>query len=222
MRAFLVPAAIALVALAGAAQGLWIGRWAPSDAIGEAAARLDRIPLVVGGWQGRDLEFDRREIEQAQIDGHLMRLYTDARTGAVVSLLVVCGRPGPISVHTPDICYAGVGFVPEADPSRIDVRPAGGPRPAAFWASDFRKEGTTSPTYLRVLWAWNAEGDWESPDHPRLAFARQPALYKLYVVHQMAGPGLPLGEGPAAAFLQELLPTLDDVLSPALGGLARR
>ena len=65
----------------------------------------------------------RRTMARAGIKGCVYRRYRNPRTGESVSVLLVCGRGGPISVHTPDVCYAGAGYRPTArsEPKEVDL-----------------------------------------------------------------------------------------------------
>src|SRR4051812_24951454 len=99
-----VVVAVALIASTGLIHGRMTGRWSGSSAVAEAIARLDRIPEVVDGRVGTPSELDRRVLEKAGIAGYVARTYRDPRGGPATTILLVCGRPGPISVHTPDVC----------------------------------------------------------------------------------------------------------------------
>jgi hypothetical protein len=91
--------------------------------------------------------------------------------------------------------------------------PDHGAAPAGeFWTAKARKAEPGRVTYLRLLWSWNAGNSWEAPDHPRMAFCKAPALYKLYVVQEMANPDEPLLNDDCADFLRSLLPSMDPVL----------
>src|SRR5436853_534490 len=61
--------------------------------------------------------------------------------------------------------------------------------------------------------AWGAAGKWDAPKAPRLAFARQPVLYKLYVLGPAQGGG-PGNDTETLKFIQELLPEVSKVLFP--------
>jgi hypothetical protein len=205
-------AALALVVAAGVVHGRWSRRWAGSAEADAAVARLRRVPEVVGGWRGRPIELDPRQLAAAGVDGCVARRFEDPKGAAAVTVLLVCGRPGPISVHTPDVCYGGAGYEAVAPPARYRLpgaTPGGG---AGLNLADFRKANTVTPSYLRVVWAWGSEGRWEAPDNPRLAFASRPALYKLYVVREADAPGGGVDGDPGLAFLRELLPALGEAL----------
>jgi Protein of unknown function (DUF3485) len=184
------PAAASLVAFAllvgsGLVHGRLTDRWGISGALAQAVARLDRVPRSMGDWEGRDEAMDRRQIDQAQIRGYLARKYRNVRDGREVTVLLVCGRPGPISVHTPDVCYAGAGYAAGSPPVPGDV--ATGDHRAEFLKARFRKVNAPVPEALDILWAWNARGVWEAPANPRIGFAPYRALFKVYVIAGRGG-----------------------------------
>jgi hypothetical protein len=206
-----LPTAIVLVLVttAGTVYGLWTGRWTADESLAEAGARLSQIPLTVGDWSGEPLEMSPREIASACADGYLSRKYSNRRTGKVVSVLLLCGRPGPISVHTPDVCYRGSGFDEVGDAVRF--APSGEPD-TQLLVRRFRKDAAV-PIQLRILYGWSTRGAWDAPDNPRLSFAGQPVLYKLYLIHAMQRDGEPLEGEPAIDLFRALRPHLRAALT---------
>lgn len=203
-------AAALLIVSVGAVHGLWDGRWGTAPGLKEPVARLARVPQVVGDWVGqKDRTLDDREMAAAEIAGYVSRDYRNRRTGQTLSVLLVCGRPGPISVHTPDVCYSGAGYEVSKGPDRDEFTYGAGKRAATFQEATFRKPASLVPADLDIRWAWGASGAWETPAEPRLAYARNPALYKLYIVREA---GTTDSTDPSSAFLSEFLPALDDVL----------
>jgi hypothetical protein len=207
-----IAAAILLFLGARGLRGVWTDS-TPSGVLQEAVARMDRLPQVIGGWQGEDQEVDADAILQGRLVGHLMRRYHHSSTGEVVSILLVCGRPGPISVHTPDACYTGAGWEMLGAPVRVGFHPPEASA-AEFWTVRFAKAGAPIPERLRIYWAWNAAGLWEASSNPRFAFVRAPALYKLYVVGEVSPSNNAPEKDPCLGFMQELLPELGKALAP--------
>jgi len=212
LRTLAALAATAFVILTGLAQGYWTYRWGPPLGQQVAAERLARVPHDVGDWRGEDHQLPEDQIRAAGLSGYVLRSYVNRFTGAAVTLLIVCGPPGPISVHTPDVCYAGAGYQMIRDPVRKTVRaegPAGG---ATFWSADFRKQRPGPDPGKRVVWGWSTGDTWQAVDNPRFDFARARALYKVYVVRDIT----PAREDEADAslvFLGRLLPELRTALS---------
>jgi hypothetical protein len=207
--------AYAFIVLPGIVHGLWTARWQSPPALANAVARLQLVPQQIGDWVGQDEELDQRQIATAGIDGYVMRRYTNRQTGAVVSMLLVCGRPGPIAVHSPDVCFAGAGFELLAAPVKYAPLAQDGVALGEFWTTRFRKAGTT-PVQLRIDWAWHAAEGWEVPHHPRLAFARYPLLYKLYVICELNQPQEGGEHEPSVVFLKNLIPALTPAVSESL------
>jgi hypothetical protein len=199
------------VATSGVVHGVWTYRWSAPAALQRATARMADLPMTLGDWDGQPGELDARQLAVADVSGHLLRRYVNRRSGAVVTVMLLCGRPGPVSVHRPEVCYGGAGYE-LAGPMAKHPAPA---EAGEFWACRFQKFRAGVPEHLRVLYAWSATGKWEASESPRTAFARSAALYKLYVIREMARENEPLEEDPSVAFLRALVPALQKALFPA-------
>jgi hypothetical protein len=199
----------AVVGSTGLAHGLRTGRWQVSDAREQAVAALERVPLGFGDWEGEAVAADARAFERVGADGFLVRRYRNRVTGDSVSVMLVCGLPGPVAVHSPDVCYPSTGYELVAPPEHVAV-PADSGEAGEFFSASFRKRGGVEPGRLRVLWAWHSPGGgWSAPENPRWAFARSAALFKLYVIRETASSGERPGDDPDAAFLGQFLPRLE-------------
>jgi hypothetical protein len=195
-----------LLVTVGLVQGFWTARWSPSNAANEAAARFGNLPKQIGEWQGEDLD---AKITPAMgpISGMMQRRYVNRRTGAALTIALVCGLPGPVSIHSPDVCYGASGY----EIGSLTRAKTGASN--EFWTADATRTRTTDQTRLRLYWAWNAGQGWTAPDHPRLTFDRRvPVLYKLYVMRQLTGPAGATPDEPCEAFLKVLLPEVERTL----------
>jgi Protein of unknown function (DUF3485) len=198
--------ACSLALLCGLVHGYWTDRWnEPTDAI-DAAARFEQIPLTIGEWDGQPVEVKASQIEAA-LAGHVQRRYVNRMTGETVTLALVVGRPGPVSIHTPDVCYSASGYV--IGPRTRSVVSGCN---AEFLTMDAVRTRLTEESRIRLFWAWNAGAGWSAPEEPRLAFARFRVLHKLYVLRDQTNVGEPTREDPCLTFLQVLLPSLDQSL----------
>ena len=211
-RGFAYAAALAVVISAGIVNGVLTGRWTTSTGLRDRVAALDRVPMVVGDWAGHASDLDRRTIEQAGIKGYLLRRYENRRLGAAVTVLLVCGRPGPISVHTPEVCYSGIGYEPESATSKRVIAVAGSPRPDEFWVTNLVKPGPAAAEHLRIFYSWGNDGTWHASERPRLEFGGSEALYKLYVIRATSGVDVPREGDVGAEFVRQLLPELRKAL----------
>src|SRR5262249_21536378 len=172
LRAFSIAVAFALVVLSGLVHGFWTLRWETAQALQleEALARVPDVPLKFGQWEGRDVQVDSVPFARAGARAYWMRQYRHRQTGQVVAAILMCGRAGPMSVHTPDVCYRGAGYE-LTRPARRHTFPASSSEgAAAFWTGDFAKGLPSATGGLRLLWSWSADGQWQAPDNPRFTF----------------------------------------------------
>jgi len=218
LRYLPVLSAFVLLLASGYVYGLRTDRWKTSRELEQAVECLQRVPSRLGDWEGTDGTIADRELQIARIAGYVRRTYHNQRTGATVSVLLVCGRPGPISVHTPDICYRGAGFeMAEAISTRTLDCGSGSPAAECF-TSKFVKRTATVQTNLRLFWCWSGQGAWTAPANPRLSFAALPALYKLYVSHEMSREDERVEEDAGLGFMQQFLPELQKALFSGASG----
>jgi hypothetical protein len=198
----------------GVGYGLATDRWGASDELSQALGGLGRVPATFGDWVGEDVPFEAEDMARVGIKGSVFRRYRHVRTGEVVSFLLVCGRGGPISVHTPDVCYAGAGYRQVADERKKSVE-SGEDRKEEFWVARFGKRGGVVPTQLEVYWAWSRDGrTWQAPENPRLTLARSAALYKLYVVREFVPETRFETKDSCQEFLRRALPVIRQSLPP--------
>jgi hypothetical protein len=210
--------AIGVIVCAGVVHGVWTSRWQTSEKLAEAVARVPLVPGTVGDWHSKDVEVNPEGYAQTGALGYWMRRYKHQKTNREVTVILMCGPSGKMSVHTPNICYQGAGFVMQGDPVRWTV--ADGDREAELWTADFYKETGAADQRLRIFWSWTAAGEWIAPDNPRFEFRGQPALYKLYIVRDITLSKIPLKDDPAGELLRQLLPRMHKILfSPPSGEL---
>src|SRR5215831_4661092 len=106
----MLPIAVALAAVlaAGIVHGFWTDRWRTARTVEAAVANLDRVPRTVGDWQAEPLASDVRDDQG--LPGQLYLRYVNRKSGDSITVALVCGRPGPVSIHTPDVCYGASGY----------------------------------------------------------------------------------------------------------------
>lgn len=182
-----IAAALGIILAAGAIQGIWTDRWAANYDFDGKQAALKAVPLQIGDWAGRDLGFDPAPYKHAGIRCGLERLYVNSVTGQSITMLIVGGAPGPISVHLPETCYAAAGYevqgtrIPYAVPESSSNGPGN-----AFWIARFENKTQAIGRDLSIHYAWSPDGRWTAPEgDARLAFASQPALFKMYVIQEV-------------------------------------
>lgn len=190
----------------GYVHGVWTERWTRGEEALELAAQLPELPLRIGDWEGEDTQQQASSIDR-QLTGSLQRRYTHAATGQSVTVLLLCGRPGPICIHTPDVCYGASGYdVGKKVTSEI---PGGAGK---LWMADAVRNRTTETNRLRIFWGWSQTGEWQAVTDPRATFAGRPALIKMYVLRDLASENEKLDNDICLQFLQEFVPLAKSVL----------
>jgi Protein of unknown function (DUF3485) len=208
-----IVSALMLIVGAGLVHGAWTNRWRPSPALAALGARFESVPMVIGDWQGTAFELGTEERAMAGAFACLARRYTNPVRGVSVSVLLFGGLPGNICVHTPDVCYPGAGYAMDS-PTVLERSDGPGDHRAKFRTALAMRGGTT-PSVLRIFWAWNASHGWSAPENPRWEFSNAPALCKLYVVRETAGAIVDPAADPGSDFLSVFLPELDRLVFSA-------
>jgi hypothetical protein len=207
-----IPATVVVVLIAlGIFHGSWTDRWEKAVDQSVLTERLQRIPLIIGDWDGRD-EGETVPPEFVETVGRVMvKRYVHRKSGEVVKIFVTGGRTGPVLVnHPPTQCFTALGFKATSEPTRYAVPLEASS--AEFLTTVFQKMDGPAPIYQRVLWSFSGSGEWQVPKSPRIAFARFPSIYKLYVIRLLRKPNEPLEDDPANEFIRVLVAELRKTL----------
>ncbi len=210
-----ISAAVVLIVGAGLLQGAWTNRWGLSPPLAALGSRFESVPMVIGDWKGTKFGLPPRERAMAGAAACLARRYHNPSRGVAITVLLLAGLPGDIATHTPDVCYPSAGytlssFAPyEYNYGRDNCR-------AEFRTALAVREGP-NPSVLRIFWSWNAAKGWRAPQDARWSLASEPALCKLYVIRETAGPVVDPGSDGCNEFLSVFLPELDRLVFAAAG-----
>jgi hypothetical protein len=212
-RTILITVAVLLLVSSGLLHGKWTHRWAPEAAFDDKRfSTLSTLPLTIGDWTGEDLTLNPQELRLAEARASVIRRYVHRARGTAVTVVLLGGRAGPISVHTPDVCYRGSGYEETTEATRMTLTDAAHDE---FWVRNFRKSSAT-PVQLRIFHSWSSDGRWVAPEHPRFEFAGRPALFKMYLIREMARPSEPAEDDPALDLFRTLRPKLVSILSTSV------
>ena len=205
-------AAVGLLAAGGAAHGFWTHRWVPWDSpqAQAAAARLERLPVDVGGWAGRQIETDPLSLPEEATGRGVTVKFTDLQDGMVVYAYIACGPTGASVAHVPTVCYPANGY----DWCPPDRRVVLSPDPAGeqFRMSEFKRGADGLVIRVRVFWAWSDGSGWRTPDNPGREFRRSPVVFKCYLTRSLASPDEPSDTDPCGRLWAALQPELDRAL----------
>ena len=204
MQRFLVIVSAGIVLVAsGVVHGVWTDRWSDQGDLAETAQRLEQLPLTIGAWHGTAAEMEKDP--NTGLAGMIARRYVNATTGKSVTLFLACGRSGPVCTHTPDVCYAGSGYEVE-QPKKFRLPSTTAEMPPEFWTARFVKERAAGKSHLRIFWSWHGAETWKVADNPRLSFAGEKVLYKMYLIRDMVAHDEPIEGDACVEFMQDLLP----------------
>jgi hypothetical protein len=208
---------------AGAMHGQMSGRWGLRETGQQAAEQLLMgLPSEVGNWRLRHEDKLAPDVVKVlQCPAHIIRVYEHQQTGDVATVAVLLGPPGPISVHTPEICYSSRDFTISGDRRTVSISANSGAN-HAFWELPL-KTNNVHATPLRVMYAWSAGTQWEAAKYPRFEFGGLSHLYKLQVAVTKAGPvkssEFDAGRDFLVGFVDQLQPRLMEARMP--GGLVQ-
>jgi Protein of unknown function (DUF3485) len=206
LRILPVAAAAAIVIAAGIVHGFWTDRWGVTEAVAAAASSLDRVPRSIGDWQAQPLDSD--QTGAPELAGQLYLRYVNRKTLDSVSIALVCGRPGPVCIHTPDVCYERSGHTI----GKITLQEVKLDKSTAhLFTMEAKKEEAAEQTRLRIFWCWFDGSRWNVADNPRATYAGRKALFKFYVVREVTNE-LPLDQDPCLDFLRQFLPEAQKAL----------
>ena len=118
---------VAIVAVLTLASGIIHGRmtdrWGPAPDTVIAAEKLARFPEEFGDWKLQSKEeLGDDTTKMLECVESVCGLYVNRVTGDVVSLMVILGPPGPIAVHTPEICVSSRDYTAQGRRSPITIQ----------------------------------------------------------------------------------------------------
>lgn len=209
-----LPGAVALIVivLAGVIHGLQTDRWGTSSDLADAAARLGQIPSVIGDWSGTDQEMDAAQLKIAGASAHVARVYVNRIDGSAVNVVILCGPPGPMSVHPPTVCLTGAGWSLTGSPQKRAFNCEDGTPAGEFWQGNFMREKAGIPTHIRTFWSWSTSGAWQAVASPRRSFAGMGHLYKIYLTVPMSDRTEPAAGDRVDEFAKLFLPRVNAII----------
>jgi len=200
--------AMGLTVASGAAVGKMSNRWGPSQTSLAAARKLEEFPEQFGNWKLKSSErMSETAVKMLECSGYISRSYVNQKSGESVNVAVIVGPSGPISVHTPEVCFSS------RDHETLESRKptAVGASGDQFWAMTFESNDVNA-NLIRVYYGWTPGNQWEATENPRFSFAACPYLYKMQLAsHLPAGTDL-TNTDPCKNFLEDFIPKIKSYL----------
>jgi len=191
---------VALVGLVTLATGVVTGtignRWQRPHDLGAVAKSLEKITATpqVGPWRLMDTSRLSPEIAKLlHTSGDISCKYVNDQTGDLVDLVVLVGETGPLSTHSPEVCYSSREYQVVSEPESQKVESAAGP--AEFLSMTLSSDGLDG-SLLRVWYAWHNGAQWLAPRNARIALRAEPFLYKIQIATYLTG--LEVGRQPGS------------------------
>jgi hypothetical protein len=195
---------IAVIVGGGALYGSYSQRWGPPADLVAMGQAVEQMPTEVGKWVMIDKSpMEKSTLEMLECAGYVNRRYQHRDSGQTVNLAIIVGPPGPIAVHTPEICFSSRAYELQSSRDRAQLKSAQGDE-HSFWRVNFDTKNVLA-NKLRVYYAWSLGPQWDASESPRYEYAANPALYKLQLSAEVAPGELGDKEDPGKEFLQALI-----------------
>jgi hypothetical protein len=199
-----IAIAIALIVTGGALYGSYSQRWGQPANLVAMGQAVEQMPTQVGDWIMIDkAPMEKSALEMLECAGYVNRKYQHRDSGQIVNLAIIVGPPGPIAVHTPEICFSSRAYEQQSNRERTILKSARGDN-HSFWRLGFDTKNVLA-NKLRVYYAWSLGPEWVASESPRYEFAANPALYKLQLSAEIPPGELGDTEDPGREFLQALI-----------------
>ncbi len=84
---------------------------APINTTPISPAALERLPLQIGDWMGREVPLDEAIVRATDTDAHINRSYSRNNASQYISLYIASGvKARDLMPHRPEVCYTGAGW----------------------------------------------------------------------------------------------------------------
>lgn len=169
-------------AATGYVQGRITNRWGARPSAQQAADLLKQpLPQEAGSWRlEEESELPPAAARMLQYPTCVNRSYVHQQTGDRVRMFVLVGHPGPVSVHTPEVCYSSQDYSIAADRAKVVIE-TDGQHSHEFWELPLKPKHALHHEPLRVFYAWSTGSRWEAAAQPRFGYGGLPHLYKLQI-----------------------------------------
>ena len=150
---------------------------------------MSELPTVLGTWHSiGEAHLDPETLKLAGSSDHIIRSYTDSKTGETVSVLVVYGLAYSVFGHSPEVCYPAGGYQAVGKAEDHEFSLPGSATPVRYRSKFFSKTVASVTRSHEVLWLFWHSGSWlpDVTDHFK-TFRSSPALFKIQVECPVTG-----------------------------------
>jgi hypothetical protein len=203
---------VMLTLFSGYVQGRLSNRWGPTADMKAAAKRFDQIPRKFGSWEMVDeVPMEDRVTEMLELpeNGYLNGKFVNQSTGETIDAFIILGPPGPVSVHTPEICYSSKDY--DRSDERVAVKIGSGADAHEMWSITLRSNSVHKDR-LRVYYGWGNADRWTAPYSPRFKFGGHGMLFKIQLAALLPPEASGESDDACKRFLEEYLPIITPIL----------
>jgi hypothetical protein len=203
-----------LTIASGLLQGSLCNRWGASEEQRRVGAKLEECPTEVPHW---NCQKEKMPLEQVAIDqlipyGYFQRQYVSQDGGDAITVTVMVGPSGTLSVHTPEVCFSGLNFDKSEERKKIEI--PGLSDGDTIWRVAMRSKKVDG-NVVESYYAWSKGDRWVAEESPRYKLAIRPYIYKIQLHHlataEVSGKANSAAD-PSMRFLMDLLPVLEKYL----------
>jgi len=152
---------------------------------------LKEFPKAFGDWHEVEELETTLDPEIALIAGssdHIIRTYTNEKSGENVVLMILYGLAQLICSHTPAVCYPAAGFKEVPPAQAVEIPIPGSSATALFRKEHFVKYAAGSAIYQEVYHSFRNAGQWRSDIQSRWkSFRYHPSMFKVQIQRQNTG-----------------------------------
>lgn len=172
---------------------------------------LKSLDEAVGRWEAKESRESVLDPEIARVAGSsdsLIRTYVDKKTGVAVVVLILYGRAGPVTAHTPEVCYSSQGY-DQLEKFDLDL-PGTNQGTIRLRSLLFTKKGGQEGAQQEVFYAFRSEGRWSPDVEGRWkTLETNPPVFKIMIQRRLAERERRNVNNPCIQFLAEMLPALE-------------
>jgi hypothetical protein len=200
----LLSLGLAMTVATGLVYGHLSQRWGPAPDLVAAGKHVETLPAQIADWQlVREEPMQANVIAVLSCAGYVNRQYVNRSTGDTIHIAITVGPSGPISVHTPEICYSSRAYSVQ-EPRQLVILPDKDGGQHSYWRVSFRSNNSFGDQ-LRVYYAWASQKTWKAAKSPRFEFAGRPILHKLQISSLVTPERAAEADDPCKAFLADML-----------------
>ena len=117
-----LTSAMVMIVLGGVLYGHYSQRWGPPADLVAAGIQLTEMPRQIGPWNMAEELPINAALEMLECTGTSVAATFMRIDGRSLTVAILVGPPGPIAVHTPEICFSSRAYEIQGRRSAVAMR----------------------------------------------------------------------------------------------------